>query len=93
LKTRAEPTLRSKLAVTLNDAMQTKNELAEAFRLDPKKASAIKTAEALPTDRERRVYLTCRWLEALCAAEARVCWGGFIKSYMSNPLIRRTRLR
>lgn len=62
----------SDLVQALNDAMQTKNELAEAFKLDPQEGSALKAAEAFPTERERRVYLTCCWLEALCAAEARV---------------------
>jgi hypothetical protein len=62
----------SDLVQALNDAMQTKNEMAEAFKLDPQEASAMRASEALPTERERRVYLTCSWLEALCAAEARV---------------------
>lgn len=62
----------SDLAQALNDAMQTKNEMAEAFKLDPQESNALRAADALPTERERRVYLTCCWLEALCAAEARV---------------------
>ncbi|MEO6392241.1 MAG: hypothetical protein ABIP75_10345 [Pyrinomonadaceae bacterium] len=62
----------SNLLQALNDATHTNEEIAEAFKLNADEPSALRKSEQLPTDRERRVYLTCCWLEALCTAEARV---------------------
>ena len=62
----------SNLVQALNDATTTKNEIAESYRLDPNELSALTKSEQLPTERERRIYLTCSWLESLCTAEARV---------------------
>jgi hypothetical protein len=63
----------SQLLNVLDDAAKTNEEIAGAYKLDvSEESSAIEEAEKLPTVRERRVYLTCCWLEALCTAELRV---------------------
>jgi hypothetical protein len=63
----------SQLLNVLDDAAKTNEEIAEAYKLDASaEASAVEEAQKLPTARERRVYLTCCWLEALCTAEIRV---------------------
>jgi hypothetical protein len=57
----------------LHDARETRNELTAAYGLDADlESSAVERAEKIPTRTERRLYLTCSWIEALCTAEARV---------------------
>lgn len=57
----------------LDDATKTNEAISEAFKLGAAgEASAIEEAAKLPTANERKVYLTCCWLEALCTAEIRV---------------------
>jgi hypothetical protein len=63
----------SQLLNVLDDAAKTNEEIAGAYKLDAsEEASAIEEAAKLPTARERKIYLTCCWLEALCTAELRV---------------------
>jgi hypothetical protein len=63
----------SQLLNVLDDAAKTNEEIAEAYKLDTSaEASAVEEAAKLPTATERRIYLTCCWLEALCTAEIRV---------------------
>jgi hypothetical protein len=63
----------SQLLNVLDDAAKTNEEIAGAYKLDAsEESSATEEAEKLPTERERRIYLTCCWLEALCTAELRV---------------------
>ena len=57
----------------LHEARGTKNEIAEANRLDDEpQRSALEKAKKLTTKAEKRLYLSSCWLEALCTAEARV---------------------
>lgn len=71
-----EPLLKLWISDVLNalqESRQTKTELTETYRLDDKPMdSALVRAEKLTTTTEKRMYLTCCWLEALCTAEARV---------------------
>lgn len=63
----------SQLLNVLDEATKTNEGIAEAYKLDAsEESSALNEAEKLPTTGERRVYLTCCWLEALCTAEIRV---------------------
>ncbi len=63
----------SQLLNVLDDATKTNEGITEAYKLDTsEEASAIDEAAKLPSHRERQVYLTCCWLEALCTAEIRV---------------------
>lgn len=63
----------SQLLNVLDDAAKTNEEIAGAYKLDTSgEVSAIEEAAKLPAERERRVYLTCCWLETLCTAEIRV---------------------
>lgn len=63
----------SQLLNVLDDATKTNEEITEAYKLDASaEASAVEEAKKLPAQRERKVYLTCCWLEALCTAEIRV---------------------
>jgi hypothetical protein len=63
----------SQLLNVLDDAAKTNEEIAEDYKLDKSgEASAVEEAGKLPSERERKVYLTCCWLEALCTAEIRV---------------------
>ncbi len=63
----------SQLLNVLDESAKTNEEIAEAFKLDKSgEASAVDEAAKLPSERERRVYLTCCWLEVLCTAEIRV---------------------
>jgi hypothetical protein len=56
----------------LQDARETRIGLTDAYKLDDDlEASHLEKAEKLTTTAEKRVYLTCCWLEALCTAEAR----------------------
>jgi len=63
----------SQLLNVLDDATKTNEGIAEAYGLDASEETpALDEAAKLPTERERKVYLTCCWLEALCTAEIRV---------------------
>lgn len=56
----------------LHEARQTKMELTDSFRLDDRpEDSAMQKSEKLPSNSEKRLYLTSCWLEQLCTAEAR----------------------
>ena len=61
------------LLAALDDASKTNASIAEAYGLEPsEESSVVSEAEKIPSRRERDIYLTCCWLETLCAAEARV---------------------
>ncbi len=56
----------------LGRARETKTELTAAYDLDSDAdAFSLQKAEKLTTTTEKRLYLSCCWLEALCTAEAR----------------------
>lgn len=56
----------------LGRARETKTELTTAYDLDAElEAYSLQKAEKLTTKTEKRLYLSCCWLEALCTAEAR----------------------
>lgn len=71
----SEPLLKlwiSDLLEALQESHKTKTEISESYNLDEDiEAFAVKKAERLTTNAERRLYLTSCWLEALCTAEAR----------------------
>lgn len=54
----------------LGDAKQTSEDIAADYKLDQSKSHLEESAK-LPTNTERRLYLTSSWLEALCTAEVR----------------------
>ncbi len=54
----------------LGDAKQTNEDIAADYKLDQSK-SHIEESHKIPTNTERRLYLTSAWLEALCMAEVR----------------------
>jgi hypothetical protein len=57
----------------LHESRETKREITEANNLDKHPESSwLQKSEVLTTNAERRIYLSCCWLEALCTAEARV---------------------
>jgi len=57
----------------LGNARETKTELTAAYNLDADlDAFSINKSEKLTTNVERRIYLSCCWIEVLCTAEARV---------------------
>ncbi len=57
----------------LHESRELKTEMTDAFNLDKKdiEASPLVKAELLPSNNERRMYLTSCWLETLYTAEAR----------------------
>ena len=56
----------------LGRARETKTELTNAYDLDSDlDAFSLQKAEKLTTNTEKRLYLSCCWLETLCVAEAR----------------------
>ena len=56
----------------LGRARETKSELTTAYDLDADlDAYSLQKADDLTTNTEKRLYLSCCWLEALCTAEAR----------------------
>ena len=71
----SEPLLKlwiSDLLEAIQESHKTKTEIAESYNLDDDPdAFALKKAERLTTNAEKRLYLTSCWLEALCTAEAR----------------------
>ncbi len=54
----------------LGEAKQTNEDIAADYKLDPNK-SHVANAESIPTNVEKRLYLTGSWIEALCTAEVR----------------------
>lgn len=57
----------------LGRARETKAEMTTAYDLDSDaEAFALAKAENLPSNLERRLYLSSCWLELLCTAEARL---------------------
>ena len=72
----SEPILKlwiSDVLAALHESRELKTEMSEAFGLDKKdiEASPLVKAELLPSNNERRMYLTSCWLETLYTAEAR----------------------
>lgn len=72
----SEPILKlwiSDVLAALHESRELKTEMTEAFGLDNKdiEASPLVKAELLPSNNERRMYLTSCWLETLYTAEAR----------------------
>jgi hypothetical protein len=56
----------------LGEAKQTNQQITESYKLATREGkSHIKEAEKIPSNTERRLYLSSCWLEALCTAEAR----------------------
>lgn len=70
-----EPLLKlwiSDLLEAIQESHKTKTEIAESYDLDADlDAFALKKAEKLTTNAEKRLYLTSCWLETLCTAEVR----------------------
>lgn len=54
----------------LGEAKQTNEDIAADYKLDASR-SHLEEAHKLPTNTERRLYLTSCWVEALCTAEVR----------------------
>lgn len=63
----------SQLLNALDDAVKTNEEITSAYKLGTDEVeSTVKEAEKIPAANERKIYLTCCWLEALCTAELRI---------------------
>jgi hypothetical protein len=57
----------------LGQAKETTEQIDHSYKLETGKGmSAVEEANKLPSNTEKRIYLTSCWLEALCTAEARV---------------------
>lgn len=57
----------------LQEAKQTNETISEDYKFaNEQGVSAIEQAANLPSNRERRIYITSCWLESLCTAEVRV---------------------
>ena len=54
----------------LGESKQTNEDIAKSYKLDQSK-SHIEQAKAIPSNTERRLYLSSCWLESLSTAEAR----------------------
>jgi predicted ATPase len=54
----------------LGEAKQTNEDIAKSYKLDQSQ-SHIEQAQAIPSNTEKRLYLSSCWLESLCTAEAR----------------------
>jgi hypothetical protein len=54
----------------LGESKQTNEDISADYKLDSSK-SHVEEADKIPTNTERRLYLTSAWLEALCTAEVR----------------------
>ncbi len=62
----------SDVVQALGDAKQMNEEFTQKYNLATKEGkSHIEEAEKIPSEIERRLYLSSCWLEALCTAEAR----------------------
>lgn len=60
----------TQLLEALGEAKQTNEDIAADYKFDASK-SHVENAENLPTNIEKRLYLTSSWIEALCTAEVR----------------------
>ncbi len=57
----------------LGEAKQTNEDIAASYKLETSKGkSAVEEAQKIPSNLERRLYLSSCWLEALYTAEARI---------------------
>ncbi len=54
----------------LGESKQMNEDIAANYKLNPSE-SHVAQAEQIPSNSERRLYLTSGWLEALCTAEVR----------------------
>lgn len=76
IENRSEPLLKLWITDILNaiqDARSAKAELTAAYGLDADmEASAVERSAKIPSQNERRLYLTSCWFDALYTAEARV---------------------
>jgi hypothetical protein len=72
----------AELLAALDEATKTNEAISEAYKLHPsEEVSVVTEAEKIPNSRERRVYLTCCWLETLCTAEIRVLGWAYQQLY------------
>ena len=60
----------SDVVQALSEAKQTSEDIAKSYNLEQENSS-VEEANKIPSNTERRLYLTSCWLEALCTAEAR----------------------
>lgn len=60
----------SEVLQTLGEVRQISEDISGDYKLDTSKSHVAEAAK-LPTENERRMYLTSSWLEALCTAEVR----------------------
>jgi hypothetical protein len=54
----------------LGEAKQTNEDIAKSYKLDQSQ-SHVEQANAIASNTEKRLYLSCCWIESLCTAEAR----------------------
>lgn len=70
------------VVAALAEAREARQEITEANSLDKNPdLSPMQRADLLPTNAEKRLYLSSCWLEALCTAEARVLGWIYLKMY------------
>lgn len=60
----------TEIVQALGESKQTNEDIAASYKLKPD-ASHVEQSTEIPSNTERRLYLTSCWLEALCTAEAR----------------------
>lgn len=60
----------TQLLEALGEAKQTNEDITAEYNLNNGE-SHVAQAEKIPTENERRLYLTSNWIEALCTAEVR----------------------
>ncbi len=73
------------LLEALQGSHKTKTELNDAYNLgDDLDASAVERSQKLPSNLEKRLYLTSCWIEALCTAEVRFL-GWLYKELYGKP--------
>lgn len=60
----------SDVVQALSEAKQTSDDIVKSYNLEQENSS-VEEANKIPSNTERRLYLTSCWLEALCTAEAR----------------------
>lgn len=69
----SEPKLRvwiTEVLQALGESKQMNEDIAASYQLNPNE-SHVRQAEQIPSETERRLYLSSGWLEALCTAEVR----------------------
>jgi hypothetical protein len=66
--------------LALGESKQTNEEIAAKYGLEKGK-SHVEQAQAIPSDIEKRIYLTTCWLESLCTAEVRFLGWVFQETY------------